>query len=485
AIDFAEKVAAIGVDEIAALVDFGIDGDTVLANLQHLNAVRAAFLEEGSTHDQTDTYGSLIAEHGVTHFQCTPSEARIVLAELESREALGSLQRMLVGGEACPVSVARELHEAVGGQLINVYGPTETTIWSTIHAVTPADLDEDSIPIGAPLNNTTVRIVSEGSVVEGSVSEGSAVETGQLRPAGRIGELLIGGEGVTRGYHAREDLTAERFVEREDTSGRVYRTGDLVSWRPDGNLAFHGRADSQVKVRGHRIELGEIECALEERDDIGEAAVVVHGEGDTAKLVAHLVARGDSDTEFHIREALGVALPAHMVPERIMWHDVLPTTPNGKVDRKTLATVEKSADPSAMEPAAAEATVPVTTAAPTPLPVGAGNVTELATIIDEAWQHVLGTDKIDRFKSFFDHGGNSLQVVTLRDTLTDRLDRPVSLIDLFRYGSVNQLAEAFAAKDEPDPPEQEPLSATSAVSAGTGDRASRRAAARRNARKTK
>ncbi|MGI9624309.1 MAG: MupA/Atu3671 family FMN-dependent luciferase-like monooxygenase, partial [Acidimicrobiales bacterium] len=239
AVEFAEGIAEVGVDEIACLIDFGVPGDEVLDNLQYLDVVREAFVDQSGETAAPETYGSLIARDGVTHLQCTPSEARLVLADPQSRSALATLDKMLVGGEACPISVANDLFDAVGGDLINVYGPTETTIWSTSHQVTRDDLDSGAIPIGRPLSNTAVRVVAE---------------TGQLRPAGAIGELLIGGEGVTAGYHDRPELTSDRFVERIDTPGMVYRTGDLVSWRPDGRLAFHGRADSQVKIRGHRIE---------------------------------------------------------------------------------------------------------------------------------------------------------------------------------------------------------------------------------------
>ena len=487
AIEFAEGIAAIDVDEIAALIDFGIEGDTILANLQHLNEVRAAFAGEDDV-VEFETYGSLMDKYDVTHLQCTPSEARIILADPQSKAALGRLSKMLVGGEACPLSVAAELYEAVGGDLINVYGPTETTIWSTAHTIADEDIEAGAIPIGRPLANTSVRVVAP---------------SGQLRPAGAIGELLIGGTGVTAGYHDRAELTAERFIERMDTPGSVYRTGDLVSWRPDGRLAFHGRADSQVKVRGHRIELGEIEAALESRDDIGEAVVVVHGEAEAAALVAHVVAaegaRPDADTA--IQQALGVSLPSHMVPERLQWHGVLPTTPNGKVDRKTLSQLDPTATPSAPVAAADEPAVPVAEPAPAAAvaaPATTVSVADMAAMVEDAWKAVLGVPAIDRNKSFFDHGGNSLQVVTLRDGLEQRLGRAVSLVDVFRYGTVNELATAFAddgaaapaATPAPVTPEPVPVPVGAGngatprpVAASSNARANRRAAARQRARR--
>ena len=477
AVEFAEGIARIDVDEIAALIDFGIDGQTILDNLRHLDLVRAAFVDDEPR--ELETYGSLMDRYRVTHLQCTPSEARLILADPQSTAALARLDKMLVGGEACPLSVAEELHQAVGGDLVNVYGPTETTIWSTAHRVTEEDLEDGVIPIGRPLANTSVRVIAA---------------TGQLRPAGAIGELLIGGTGVTAGYHDRPELTAERFVERMDTPGRVYRTGDLVSWRPDGRLAFHGRADSQVKVRGHRIELGEIEAALESRDDIGEAVVVVHGEDEAAALVAHLVvAEGcERAASSEIQTALETGLPSHMIPERVQWHLVLPTTPNGKVDRKALTLVEPDPTP----PVPAEPTVARVSGEsgatqqdrPAPAPMG---IADTAATIEEAWRDVLAIAAIDRNKSFFDHGGNSLQVVTLRDGLERRLGRTVSLVDVFRYGTVNELAAAFA-DESGGPPESEPAESRPeapspgapqrVAAASTNARANRRALARQRAR---
>ncbi len=468
AVEIAESIADIDVDEIAALVDFGIDGQTVLDNLDYLNQVRAAFTD-GAAPSEPDTYGSIIAKHGVTHLQCTPSEARIIMGDSASKAALGSLDCMLVGGEACPVSVAAELHDVVGGRLINVYGPTETTIWSTIHTITRADLDTGTIPIGRPLANTFVRV---------------AGPDGQLRPNGGIGELLIGGSGVTAGYHDRPELTADRFVERDDTRGPVYRTGDMVSWRSDGKLDFHGRADSQVKLRGHRIELGEIEAVLEERDDTAEAVVVVHGHGEAASLVGHLVASTTAPDPTKLRTALATTLPTHMVPERFQWHDTLPTTPNGKVDRKALAVAAEvvAEDLQAQRPAGSDQQVAT----------GAEGLgaTELAELITSAWQFVLGVDAVDRDKSFFDHGGNSLQMVRLRDVLEEKLVRPVSLVDVFRYWSVNELANAYgstagdgetngsAAPAEP----AGDLEGVGTPAVSGGERLNRRAAARRRAR---
>ena len=186
-----------------------------------------------------------IVRHGVSHLQCTPSLARMIAMNEESRMALGRVKHLMIGGEALPGALVEEFGQITGAGIENMYGPTETTIWSTTET---AGAGEDVVNIGTPIANTRVYVLDEA---------------GAPCPVGVAGELHIGGAGVTRGYWQRDDLTAERFVENPFHGGRMYRTGDLVRWRADGKLDFLGRADTQVKLRGYRIELGEIEGAAE------------------------------------------------------------------------------------------------------------------------------------------------------------------------------------------------------------------------------
>lgn len=471
---FARRVEAIDVDEIAALIDFGIDAERVRTALPALVEVREQF----ATPIEPTTYGSLIATHGVTHLQCTPSEARIILADPDSAAALGGLRQMLVGGEACPPSLAAELRSVLDGELINMYGPTETTIWSTAHRITDDDVASGSIPIGRPLDNTSVRLVAA---------------SGALTPIGAPGELLIGGDGVTAGYHDRAELTAERFVDID--GARMYRTGDLASWRADGTLAFHGRLDNQVKIRGHRVELGDIEAATASRPDVAEAVVVLEGDSDHPRLVAHVVPAAGPVDEHRVLDDLRLRLPSHMVPEHVVAHSVLPTTPNGKTDRLALARHQRSDTPaeSSERPAPVVASIVAPSGGPASASgPGAGHTAaELGDIIAEVWGEVLGVADVSRSKSFFDHGGNSLQVVSVRERLQERLDHPISLVDLFRHPSVADLAAAYAAKQSPaDGPtggrvmvDAVVVPPTSADTDGGGQsRADRRAEARRRAR---
>jgi natural product biosynthesis luciferase-like monooxygenase protein len=272
-----ERLRGLGVDELACLIDFGVDTDAVLASLPHLDELRlrsqgAAAPADGARYE----IASQIRRHGVTHMQCTPSLLGMLALDEESLSALGELQTLLVGGEALPAALVQRLRPPFRGVLRNMYGPTETTIWSTSSIVGDT---KDGITIGRPIANTRVYVVDRG-----------------LRPCpiGVPGELVIGGDGVVRGYLGRPDLTAERFV--PDPFGadgdRLYRTGDLARWRPSGELEFLGRSDHQVKLRGYRIELGEIEAVLASHPQVAESVVVARTEstGD-ARLVAYVVPR--------------------------------------------------------------------------------------------------------------------------------------------------------------------------------------------------
>ncbi|HYN84384.1 MAG TPA: MupA/Atu3671 family FMN-dependent luciferase-like monooxygenase, partial [Pyrinomonadaceae bacterium] len=270
------RLKRIGVNEVACLIDFGVEAEAVMSGLRYLRELKDLSNRLRRAETAADySAAAQVARHGVTHLQCTPSAARMILMSAGGSEALGSLRKLLVGGEALAPDLAASLRGLVGGEVVNMYGPTETTVWSTTHALAA---DDEGVSIGRPVANTEVYVLDSS-----------------LRPAppGVVGELYIGGEGVVPGYLKRPALTAERFVPDvygPRAGGRLYRTGDLARHLPDGRLEFLGRNDHQVKIRGHRVELGEIEKALGEHPSVGEAVVVARPDasGDE-RLVAYLV----------------------------------------------------------------------------------------------------------------------------------------------------------------------------------------------------
>ena len=353
----------------------------------------------------TQTIPDEIRNYGVTHMQSTPSLARMIAVNSDGLASLGRLKKFLLGGEALPPSLIRQLRQEFRGEMHNMYGPTETTIWSTTFRITG---DTDSIPIGKPISNTQVYVLDSG-----------------LQPvvAGEAGDLYIGGDGVARGYWRRPDLTAEKFLSDPFRSGnRMYRTGDIARFLPDGNLEFLGRADFQVKLRGFRIEIGEIEAALENQGGVGQAVVVASEfKPDDKRLIAYVVPKPGTELEIaDLRATLASTLPEHMVPSNFVFLDSFPLTANGKIDRNALP------NPSTLENESGRAPEPPRN--------------ELERVIAQAWKDALGVDSVGLNENFFDLGAHSLMVAEVHVQLQQLLGRELSLVDLFQFPSVTALA---------------------------------------------
>lgn len=344
----------------------------------------------------------LLQSCGATVMQATPATWRLLIAA--GWQGSGRL-KILCGGEALPGELAGQLL-ARCASLWNMYGPTETTIWSTVHPVTAA---QGVMPIGHPIANTQVYVLNEAL---------------QPAPVGVAGELYIGGDGVTCGYLNRPELTAEKFVPDPFAGGgaRMYRTGDLVRWRAGGSLEFLGRIDFQVKIRGFRIELGEIEAVLDEYPAIRQAVVVARedrpGEG---RLVAYFVPAGAMvPTAAELRGYLKEKLPDYMTPAVLMPVDAFPLTPNGKVDRKALPAPEASR-----------------------VEAGAHYVaprSETERQIASIWQAVLGLERVGVTDNFFDLGGHSLLIVQVHNQLRRSFATELSIAQMFQHPTVEALA---------------------------------------------
>lgn len=281
ALGMIENLKSIGANEVACLIDFGVDPEIVLESLPHLDRLRrlanSQVLE--AEEEAPASIADQIRDRRVTHLQCTPSMARMLTSDAEGLASLSGLKRLMLGGEALPTDLAEILAPVVQGETHNMYGPTETTIWSTTSRVRKGQ----PITIGKPIANTVIRILDARS---------------QIVPIGVAGELCIGGAGVVRGYLGRPDLTADRFVaDPYDAAGRLYRTGDLARYRQNGEIEFLGRLDLQVKVNGYRIELGEIETVLGRHPAVLQNVVMARSDGGHAQLVAYLIPHGGNGSQ--------------------------------------------------------------------------------------------------------------------------------------------------------------------------------------------
>lgn len=322
---------------------------------------------------------------------------------------------IISGGEAMPRSLARELLARTKA-VWNGYGPTETTIYSSAHCVDP---DEDgTVPIGRPVANTQLYVLDA---------------QGGLLPVGVPGELHIGGVGLARGYRGRPDLSVQRFVERAGVPGqRLYATGDLVRQRPDGQIEWLGRIDTQVKVRGYRVELGEVTETLAGHPDVKAAAVVDFRDaaGETG-LMAGVVARPSRNpSPAELRGFLRQSLPEYVVPTRYVYVDALPLTPNGKVDRFALhALAEREERPD-------QGTAPLSAAAQALAPI---------------WQKVLGLRSADPEDNFFEVGGHSLLAAKLLAAIEKRFGHRLAMADIFRSQTFGEIARLLPDPDGATP----------------------------------
>ncbi|MFZ4681003.1 MAG: amino acid adenylation domain-containing protein [Terrimicrobiaceae bacterium] len=365
---------------------------------------------------ETLTDGNLLRQemerNATTVLQATPATWRLLLAA----GWLGSKNlKILIGGEAVSRELVNELAPRCA-ELWNVYGPTETTIWST---TTKLNAGQGPVAIGHPIDNTQVYIVSP---------------TLQLQPTGVAGELLIGGDGLAEGYHDRPDLTADRFIPdpfRKSAGARLYRTGDLARWRNDASLECLGRLDHQVKIRGYRIELGEIETVLEKHAGVRQAVVLAREDNPGQKrLVAYVVAEAHDDLPQILRQHLRASLPEYMVPAIVVPLDRFPLTPNGKVDRRALP-----APGAAFLPTPQEFTAPASPDEET-----------LAAI----WREVLQIENVGTTDDIFDLGGDSIFIFQIT-TRANQAGLKISPAVIFQHRTIAEILRHTAVSSSASP----------------------------------
>ncbi|WP_075342512.1 non-ribosomal peptide synthetase [Tenacibaculum agarivorans] len=349
--------------------------------------------------------GKAIQNHGVNMLQMTPSRVELLLSESNSNAILDEVRCIMIGGEAFPEILLDKVKKVYSGAIYNMYGPTETTIWSTIKELT----NETSITIGKPIANTEIFILSKNN---------------ELLSDGVAGELCIGGKGLARGYFNNDSLTSSRFVQHPFKSNeRLYKTGDLARWNNNGDLEFLGRIDNQVKIRGFRIELGEIETQLNQHEFIEQAVVLARETNGEKFLVAFYVSDKEIAVET-LRKQLSRELPEYMIPSYYMHLEKLPLSPSGKIDRRAL---------------------PDHTLFDTESYVAPSN--EVEKRLTEIWSEVLkiNPEEISIDKSFFDLGGHSLRAMILINKINNEYQKSFPLTLLFRYTTIADIAEYIMA----------------------------------------
>lgn len=368
----------------------------------------------GTTDEQqlACAFRKALQKYQVNLLQITPSRMQLFLQSGEDLSVLCELDALLLGGEPLPPALLDQIRDLRPERIYNLYGPTETTIWSSL-----ADLsDDDRITIGRPIANTQIYLFNE---------------VGQVVPPKVLGELYISGVGLARGYLKRPDLTAERFVVHPSFPGkRLYRTGDLARWHGDGQLEFLGRCDQQLKIRGYRIEPGEIETRLQQLPGIMEAVVVSReDEQGIAVLCGYLVLEGDLSS-LEIKNQLAKSLPEYMVPTHLIQLEALPMTPNGKIDRKALPAPQSKA----MDRGITQFVSPRT---------------KLEEELVKIWSQVLGLkrERLGVYDHFFELGGHSLKAVQVVTCIRQELMVAVGMADLFQNPTIAQLAKVMAERE--------------------------------------
>ncbi len=397
-------------------------------------------------------FAESIPDLGISHFQCTPSFAGLLLENPASDHAFTCLQTMLVGGEPMSLDLAHNIKQKTkAGQLFNMYGPTETSIWSSTSII---EADCECITIGRPIINTQFYVLDEDL---------------KLCIPGSVGELYIGGCGLARGYLNQDVLTQERFIvapeelqsviergeKKSPRENRIYHTGDLVRWLPDGQMSFVGRSDRQVKVRGFRIELGEIEFHARQHFAISEAVAAVDRNVEPHRLLLYVLVQKSSSQEIEkyaltnykkrdvdchepgiestldseVRAHLKAHLPSHALPSLIIFLDAIPLTPNGKVDHKALPPPDFHSVNSLAY-------------------VAPQNPTQ--TLLCNVWQEVLGLERVSIVDNFFAIGGDSIRSLKVVSLVCKR-GIETTVTQLFSHQTIAELSsiiKSVQAKNE-------------------------------------
>lgn len=352
---------------------------------------------------------NIIKEEEIRVLQATPSRMQMLLDSKEGRRGLDKLRIIMIGGDMLHASLLKEVQSIKTAKIFNMYGPTETTIWSSVKELTK----ETQISIGTPIANTSMYILGKDN---------------KLLAMGIPGELCIAGDGLARGYMNNVSLTEEKFAPNPFVPGKkIYKTGDIARWLPDGNIVLLGRSDNQVKLRGHRIELGEIESSLISHAEIKEAVVAAREDNNGNKYLCAYIVSEREFTVQELREYLSRGLHEYMIPSYFCQLDHLPITANGKIDRKALP------EPSGNMKMGTEYAPP-------------SNETEETLV--KLWGSVLITKTIGADDDFFDLGGDSLTLGQLQLLINEHYPNKIKTYDLFDNRTVRKQARLIADRSK-------------------------------------
>ncbi|UAC49750.1 amino acid adenylation domain-containing protein [Bacillus aquiflavi] len=345
----------------------------------------------------------LIQQHHIDVIQLTPSRLQLLLND-ENDQTFEKLQTVLVGGETLTNSLVQKLKQITNAKVYNIYGPTETTVWLTVKEI---NSDTEPITVGKPIANKKVYILNKNE---------------QLQPIGITGELCISGEGIANGYLSNQELSLSKFVKNPfDSNLKMYKSGDLARWLPNGELELIGRNDDQVKIRGVRMELGEVQNQVASHPKIKEAVVLVKQHNGEQHLCAYYVAEEQIDLG-ELREYLSFNLPNAMIPTYFFPLKQMPLTPNGKVDRKKLP-------------------LPFSDHAVKSVYVAPRNETEI--MLTNIWANLFNKkpQEIGINDHFLDLGGHSLKAIELLTSVQREFHVHLNVKDIFQYTTIKKLAE--------------------------------------------
>ncbi|MCK4258431.1 MAG: non-ribosomal peptide synthase/polyketide synthase [Halanaerobiales bacterium] len=357
---------------------------------------------------------TIIQKYSITHINFVPSMLKIFISIISKNIKYNKLKYIFSAGEAMTPDLVTTIREKfVNIQLENLYGPTEATIYATGYSSQDFAKEVQMVPIGKPLQNTQIYILDFNN---------------QNQPIGIAGELCISGVGLARGYLNQPELTAQKFIPNPIKPGsRLYKTGDLARWLPDGNIEFLGRIDNQVKIRGYRIELGEVESILSSYPQIQQAIVVSQKEEMGSYYLCAYVTSVERIDQSDLRSYLSQHLPKHMIPSNFIQLDQMPLTTSGKIDRKALPKSEVS------QKLAERMIAPET-------------VLELK--LAQIWKDVLGLQQVGIDQLFMELGGHSLKAITMTSRIEKELNIKLSIKEFFAHETIRKLSKYVASLEK-------------------------------------